>query len=79
MSAGSLLALLVLMIGLGPLSPSLSPSSSCLPGERCPIVDVGRVVGAICPAAATGAGLTIVELGDGWLPLILQDTPYQPS
>lgn len=68
MSAGSRL---VIMIGLGPsLSPSLSPSSSCLTGERRPILDVGRVVGAICPAAATAAGLTIVELGDGWVPLI---------
>ena len=82
MSPASVLALLVLMMGQGPSaspspSPSPSPSSSCPPEERHPILELGVVVGAICPAAA--AGLTIVELGDAWVPLILQDTPYHPT
>lgn len=73
-----LLAVVVAGQAPGPLLTQ-SPTSTCLPEERLSVFEVGRAVGTVCPGDIAAAGMTVVDLRDTWVPLILEGTSYSPT
>ncbi len=53
------------------------------PGVRCArpvdVLQDGNIVDTICPSEATARGLTVIDLGDDWLPLIFRGPGGDPT
>jgi hypothetical protein len=50
--------------------------------SECPSIPVyakGRVARYLCPQEAAGQRLTVVDLSDGWAPLLFSETPDHPQ
>lgn len=66
------------------VDPDARPAAG---GETVPVLEAGRELGRVRPAEAPGAGLTVVDLSDGWVPLLFRDPdnlvqlpqPYRPA
>lgn len=44
-----------------------------------PVIEDGAVVEKVCLEDAEALGLTMVDLSDGWVPMVLVDTPYRAT
>ena len=53
--------------------PGLESNASC--AERIPVYEGGRVVRSACPQELGDAGLTVVDLSDGWVQPIFSEAP----